>query len=252
MQEYNFIFNSILNDAAQPWQLGFQDSASPAFAGLIELHNKIGFFLIVISLSVFWVLFAMNYYYNSNKNPIAHKYLTHGTILELVWTITPSLILMAIAFPSFKLLYLMDEVISPTLTIKVVGHQWFWSYELSDFITDDGTAIDFDSYMIPEDSLQLGDFRLLDVDNRLVVPADCHIRLIISSSDVLHSFAVPSLGVKLDACPGRLNQISFLAERTGVFYGQCSELCGIYHGFMPIVVEAVPSQDFLVWVESAS
>ena len=111
------------------------------------------------------------------------------------------------------------EVISPTLTIKVVGHQWFWSYELSDFITDSGTAIDFDSYMIPEDSLQIGDFRLLDVDNRLVVPADCHIRLIITSSDVLHSFAVPSLGVKLDACPGRLNQVSFLAERTGVFYG---------------------------------
>ena len=137
---------------------------------------------------------------------------------------------MAIAFPSFKLLYLMDEVISPTLTIKVVGHQWFWSYELSDFITDNGTAIDFDSYMLPEDSLQIGDFRLLDVDNRLVVPADCHIRLIITSSDVLHSFAVPSLGVKLDACPGRLNQVSFIAERTGVFYGQCSELCGVYHG----------------------
>lgn len=111
-----------------------------------------------------------------------------------------------------------------------MGHQWFWSYELSDFITDNGTAIDFDSYMLPEDSLQLGDFRLLDVDNRLVVPADCHIRLIITSSDVLHSFAVPSLGIKLDACPGRLNQVSFLAERTGVFYGQCSELCGVYHG----------------------
>ena len=108
MPELQFIFNGILNDAAQPWQLGFQDSASPAFSGLVELHNKIGFFLIVISLSVFWVLFALNYYYNSNSNPIAHKYLTHGTILELVWTITPALILMAIAFPSFKLLYLMD------------------------------------------------------------------------------------------------------------------------------------------------
>jgi len=252
MDELQFIFNGIHNDAAEPWQLGFQDSASPALTGIVELHNKIGFFLIVISLSVFWVLLALNNTYNSSKNPIAYKYLTHGTILELVWTITPSLILMAIAFPSFKLLYLMDEVISPTLTIKVVGHQWFWSYELSDFITDNGTAIDFDSYMLPEDSLQLGDFRLLDVDNRLVVPADCHIRLIITSSDVLHSFTVPSLGFKLDACPGRLNQVSFLAERTGVFYGQCSELCGIYHGFMPIVVEAVPSEDFLVWVESAS
>ena len=209
----------IYNDAPQPWQLGFQDSAAPAFTGLVTLHNTIGFYLIVISFVVAWALFSVVYNYSSNKNPITHKYLTHGTILELVWTITPSLILMAIAFPSFKLLYLMDEVISPTLTIKVVGHQWFWSYELSDFITDNGTAIDFDSYMLPEDSLQIGDFRLLDVDNRLVVPADCHIRLIITSSDVLHSFAVPSLGVKLDACPGRLNQVSFLAERTGVFYG---------------------------------
>jgi len=139
------IFNIILNDIAEPWQLGFQDSAAPGFTGLVTLHNTIGFYLIVISFSVFWVLFSLIYYYSYNKNPIAHKYLTHGTVLELVWTITPALILIAIAFPSFRLLYLMDEVISPTLTIKVVGHQWYWSYEYSDFITDSGESIDFDS-----------------------------------------------------------------------------------------------------------
>jgi cytochrome c oxidase subunit 2 len=245
-------FFLIFNDAPQPWQLGFQDSAAPGFTGLVTLHNTIGFYLIVISVSVTWVLFSLIYYYNSNNNPIAHKYLTHGTVLELIWTITPALILIAIAFPSFRLLYLMDEVISPTLTIKVVGHQWYWSYEYSDFITDTGDSIDFDSYMIPESDLEIGQFRLLDVDNKLIIPVDCHIRLIITGSDVLHSFAVPSLGLKLDAVPGRLNQVSFLAERQGTFYGQCSEICGVWHGFMPIVVEAVSSPDFLVWIDSAA
>ena len=219
MTHFFSIFNNILNDAAQPWQLGFQDSAAPGFTGLVTLHNTIGFYLVLISFSVFWVLFTIIYYYNNNKNPIAYKYLTHASIIELIWTITPAFILIAIAFPSFKLLYLMDEVLSPTLTIKVVGHQWYWSYEYSDFITENGDSIDFDSYMIPESDLELGQFRLLDVDNRLVIPVDCHIRLIITGADVLHSFGVPSLGIKLDAVPGRLNQVSFLSERTGIFYG---------------------------------
>ena len=251
MTKFLNIFNTtILNDAAQPWQLGFQDSASPGFTGLVTLHDNIGFFLIVIASLVFWVFFSVVYYYNSNKNPIAHKYLNHGTVLELVWTITPALVLMAIAFPSFRLLYIMDEVISPTLTIKVVGHQWYWSYEYSDFVSEEGESIDFDSYMIPESDLELGQFRLLDVDNRLVVPVDCHIRLIVTGADVIHGFAVPSLGIKLDAVPGRLNQVSFIAVRDGFFYGQCSEICGVWHGFMPIVVEAVNSEDFLMFIDS--
>lgn len=179
------IFNFTYNDVAEPWQLGFQDSAAPGFTGIDTLHDTIGFYLILISVTVFWVFFNIIYYYRNNKNPISYKYFTHGSIIEFVWTIIPALILLAIAGPSFELLYIMDEVLSPTLTIKVVGHQWYWSYEYSDFITESGDAIDFDSYMIPESDLELGQFRLLDVDNRLVVPVDCHIRLIVTGNSIL-------------------------------------------------------------------
>jgi cytochrome c oxidase subunit 2 len=244
------IFNTIFNDAPQPFQIGFQDSAAPGFTGIVELHNTIFFYLVVISVAVFWVLLSTMYYFNSTRSAIVHKYLNHGTLLELIWTVSPAFILIAIAFPSFRLLYLLDEVISPTITIKVVGHQWYWSYEYSDYVTESGDPIEFDSYMIPESDLELGQFRLLDVDNRIFIPVDTHIRLIVTGSDVLHSFAVPSFGVKIDAVPGRLNQSSILAERTGTFYGQCSEICGVYHGFMPIVVEAVSVQDYLAWVDS--
>ena len=246
------ILNTIYNDAPQPWEIGFQDSAAPGFTGIVELHNTIFFYLIVICVGVFWVLGSSIYYFNIKNSPIIHKYLNHGTLIELIWTITPALILIAIAFPSFRLLYLLDEVISPTITIKVVGHQWYWSYEYSDYVTESGESIEFDSYMIPESDLELGQFRLLDVDNKVIIPVDCHIRLIITGADVIHSFAVPSLGLKVDAVPGRLNQSSIIAERTGTFYGQCSEICGVWHGFMPIVVEAVSVQDYLAWVDQAN
>ena len=244
------IFNTIFNDAPHPWQIGFQDSAAPGFSGIVELHNTIFFYLVVICVGVFWALGSIIFYYNIKKSPIVHKYLNHGTLIELIWTISPAFILIAIAFPSFRLLYLLDEVISPTITIKVVGHQWYWSYEYSDYINESGESIEFDSYMIPESDLELGQFRLLDVDNKVIVPVETHIRLIVTGADVLHSFAVPSLGIKIDATPGRLNQTSILAERTGVFYGQCSEICGIWHGFMPIAVEAVSVQDYLSWIDS--
>ena len=187
MLQLNSIFNTIYNDAPQPWQLGFQDSAAPGFTGLVTLHNTIGFYLIVICFGVFWVLGSTIYYYNSNNSPIVHKYLNHGTLIELIWTISPAFILIAIAFPSFKLLYLMDEVISPTITIKIVGHQWYWSYEYSDFVTESGESIDFDSYMIPESDLELGQFRLLDVDNKMIIPVDCHIRLIVTGGQENHT-----------------------------------------------------------------
>lgn len=245
-----FNWNLILNDAPQPWQISFQDSAAPGFSGIVELHNTLFFYLIVTVVGVFWVLGSIVYYYNTKKSGITHKYLNHGTLIELVWTITPAFILIAIAFPSFRLLYLLDEVISPTITIKVAGHQWYWSYEYSDYITEEGEAIEFDSYMVPDSDLELGQFRILEVDNKVVVPADTHVRLIITATDVLHSFAVPSLGLKADAVPGRLNQTSFLAERTGTFYGQCSEICGVWHAFMPIAIESVSVMEFLNWLNS--
>lgn len=158
-------------------------------------------------------------YVKTNK-VIAHKYLIHGTTLEIIWTITPAFILVAIAYPSFKLIYLIDEVIDAGITIKVVGHQWYWSYEYSDYADQDGVSIEFDSYMIPESDLEAGDLRLLEVDNQLVVPTNTHVRVILASADVIHCWAVPSLGVKLDCIPGRLNQTGFLANREGVFYGK--------------------------------
>jgi cytochrome c oxidase subunit 2 len=159
----------------------------------------------------------------------------------------PSLILILVALPSFALLYSIDEVIDPSLTLKCVGHQWYWSYEYSDFESQLGT-IAFDSYMVAEDELEIGELRLLEVDNRIVLPTNTHIRVLITAADVLHSWAVPSLGVKVDACIGRLNQTSLYMLRTGVFYGQCSEICGVGHANMPIVVESVHLDKYIAWL----
>ena len=157
---------------------------------------------------------------------------------------------MLIAIPSFALLYSLDEVVDPAVTVKAIGHQWYWSYEYSDYSQADDQSITFDSYMIPDDDLELGQLRLLEVDNRVVVPVNTHIRVVITAADVLHSWAVPSLGIKCDAVPGRLNQIPLFIKREGVFYGQCSELCGVNHAFMPIVVEAVSLENYISWVSN--
>jgi len=173
------------------------------------------------------------------------------TLIELIWTITPALVLIAIAFPSFKLLYLLDEVIDPVITVKGIGNQWFWSYEYSDYVNDTGETIEFDSYMVPDSELEPGQLRLLEVDNRVILPVDTHIRFIVTARDVIHSFAVPSLGIKLDALPGRLNQTSVIINREGVFYGQCSELCGILHYAMPIVIQSVSLDKYLAFISSS-
>ena len=249
---FNLFFNIIKNDSPEPWQLGFQDSAAPGFEGITDLHDSIFFYLVVISIGVFWVLASIILNFSYKKSPIVYKYSNHGTLIELIWTITPALVLIAIAFPSFRLLYMLDEVVTPIMTIKAVGHQWYWSYEYADFINENNEAIEFDSYMVPESDLEEGQLRLLEVDNKVVVPVNTHIRLIITSTDVIHDFAVPSLGLKIDAVPGRLNQTSFIALRPGVFRGQCSEICGVYHGFMPIAVKALPYVEFLIWLESVS
>jgi len=236
-------------DAPSPWGIYFQDSATPQMEGLIELHDNIMYYLVIILFAVGWILFSIVWNYINTKSPISHKYLNHGTLIELIWTITPAIILILIAFPSFKLLYLMDEVSDPSMSILAEGHQWYWSYQYPDFITSDNEFIEFDSYIIPESDLEEGALRMLEVDNRVILPELTHVRFIITSGDVIHSFAVPSLGIKSDAYPGRLNQVSVFVNREGVFYGQCSEICGILHSSMPIVIESVSLEKFLTWLE---
>lgn len=236
-------------DASENWQLSFQDSATPIMEGIINLHHDLMFFILVIFIFVAWMLFRTLWHFRYTKNPSSSS-LTHGTLIEMIWTITPALVLLVIAVPSFSLLYAMDEIISPAITIKTLGHQWYWSYEYSDYTNEDGDFIEFDSYMVPEEDLSLGQLRLLEVDNRMVVPTNTHIRIIVSAADVLHSWAIPSLGIKCDAIPGRLNQTSLFIKRSGIYYGQCSEICGINHGFMPIVIEAVPLKNYITWISS--
>nr|WCH57970.1 cytochrome c oxidase subunit 2 [Calliblepharis sp.] len=234
-------------DISEEWQLSFQDPATPIMEGIINLHHDLMFFICVISIFVTWMLSRTLWHYQFIQNSKPSS-LVHGTLIEMVWTITPAFILLIIAVPSFSLLYAMDEVISPALTIKTLGHQWYWSYEYSDYFNEKGESINFDSYMTPEEDLNIGQYRLLEVDNRMVVPINTHIRIIVSASDVLHSWAIPSLGVKCDAIPGRLNQTSLFIKREGVYYGQCSEICGINHGFMPIVIEAVLLPHYIDWI----
>lgn len=235
-------------DSSSPWQLYFQDAATPVMEGIINLHHDLMFFITFIFFFVLIVM-ARTLMYFHNKAPAAGlaSNVVHGTVLEIVWTVLPSVILIIVALPSFALLYSIDEIIDPALTIKCIGHQWFWSYEYSDFESKIG-AINFDSYMIAEDELELGELRLLEVDNRIVLPINTHIRVLVTAADVLHSWAVPSLGIKVDACTGRLNQTSVFILRPGVFYGQCSEICGVGHGNMPIVVEAVSIDKYITWL----
>ena len=242
-------FPNITCDAPRAWGLYFQDSASPQMEALVELHDNIMYYLVAILFSVGWVQGAIIKNFNNSKFPISNKYLNHGTLIELIWTITPALILVLIAFPSFKLLYLMDEVTDPSLSVLAEGHQWYWSYEYPDFLNSDGDFVEFDSYLVPESDLEEGALRMLEVDNRVILPEITHTRFILTAADVIHSFAIPALGIKCDAYPGRLNQFSVLINRLGTFYGQCSEICGILHSSMPIVVESVPLVKFLSWLQ---
>jgi heme/copper-type cytochrome/quinol oxidase subunit 2 len=341
--------------------LGFQEPATPIMEGIIDFHNYIFFFLVLIFVFVFTIMCnILIYFWYFFENPtnkwdvlfrdfiFANNKVTHGTVLEIIWTMIPAFILISIAFPSFSLLYSMDEVMMPAFTLKVIGHQWYWSYEYtdqavvdmytsalnnkdesisqdvelsaskidlkdnvvlekiveekfsnfkeknsynylmslyldwnkkgiknllefsiihsddyvnklkeaiasSDSILNSGKInIDFDSYMVPDADLNLGDRRMLEVTEQVVLPINTYIRVLVSSADVLHSFAVPSLGMKVDAVPGRLNQLAVYIKRNGVFYGQCSEICGVSHGMMPITIRAVNLEDYVRWLLSLS
>nr|QDE53191.1 cytochrome c oxidase subunit 2 [Aspergillus sp.] len=238
----------IIMDAPTPWGIFFQDSASPQMEGIEELHNNIMFYLAIILFTVTWMMITIIRNFVATKSPIAHKYMNHGTLIELIWTITPAFILILIAFPSFKLLYLMDEVMDPSLVVYAEGHQWYWSYQYPDFTNEENEFIEFDSYIVPESDLEEGQFRMLEVDNRVIIPELTHTRFVISAADVIHSYACPSLGIKADAYPGRLNQASVYVNRPGTFFGQCSEICGILHSSMPIAIQSVSIKDFLLWL----
>ena len=239
----------LLLDSSVSWQLFFQDAATPVMEGIINLHHDLMFFITFIFFFVLVVLVRTIYGYKFDiaKFNSEARFVVHGTAIEIIWTVIPSLILVIVALPSFALLYSIDEVIEPSITVKCVGHQWYWSYEYSDFELQLG-SINFDSYMVAEEDLSLGDLRLLEVDNRVVLPVNSHVRVLVTAADVLHSWAVPSLGVKMDACVGRLNETSLYVLRKGVFYGQCSEICGVGHANMPIVVEAVSLSDYITWI----
>lgn len=247
-----FLNKSILShcDAPEAWQLGIQDPATPIAEGMIFFHNYLMFFLVVVGVFVMWMLAQVIFNFNENANPVPKRF-THSSLLEIVWTIIPAVVLLLIAIPSFALLYSLDEVIDPAVTLKVIGHQWYWSYEYSDYATlEGGETLNFDSYMIPTSDLVTGSFRLLEVDNRVVLPINTHIRVLVTAADVLHSWAIPSFGIKIDATPGRLSQVSLFIKRQGVYYGQCSEICGVNHGFMPIVVRGVTTDRFTSWISA--
>jgi len=248
---------SLFADAPNAWQFGFQDPATPLMEGITDFHHDVMFFIIWIVLLVSWLLIEFFFYTEKNKlftflgikkseseTIMLPSKIQHNTILEIVWTLIPCFILLLIAIPSFSLLYAVEDLSIIESTIKIIGNQWYWSYELP----GNNFEKKFDSVMVPEADLETGWLRLLEVDERLLLPVERQLRLFITASDVLHSFAVPSLGVKLDACPGRLNQVGLWIKRTGVYYGQCSEICGVHHAFMPIVIEAVEEDNYLKWL----
>nr|YP_010693063.1 cytochrome c oxidase subunit II [Dacus axanus]WCB98244.1 cytochrome c oxidase subunit 2 [Dacus axanus] len=217
--------------------LGLQDSASPLMEQLTFFHDHALMILVMITTLVGYLMFMLFFNSYTNRN------LLHGQTIEMIWTILPAIILLFIAFPSLRLLYLLDEINEPSMTLKTIGHQWYWSYEYSDF-----KNVEFDSYMIPTNELPSDGFRLLDVDNRVILPMNSQIRILVTAADVIHSWTIPSLGVKVDGTPGRLNQTNFLINRPGLFYGQCSEICGANHSFMPIVIESIPVTNFIKWI----
>nr|QCI09367.1 cytochrome c oxidase subunit II [Lygaeus sp. FS-2019] len=217
--------------------INLQDANSPTMEQLMMFHDHTLMILTMITTIVTFIMISMT------TNSFINRFLLEGQTIEFIWTTIPAITLIFIALPSLHLLYLIDEINNPELTLKIIGHQWYWSYEYSDF-----KNIEFDSYMKPTNELNNNEFRLLEVDNRVMLPLNKQIRILVTAADVLHSWAMPSLGVKIDATPGRLNQGSIKINRPGIMFGQCSEICGANHSFMPIVVESIPIKNFLKWI----
>jgi len=248
----NFLFLYTFCDRPYNGQFGLQDPATEPAIGMISFHYYLCMVILIIGIAVFYIL--LNILWNFTVNIGERKFdyskvqkFSHSSSLEIIWTILPAIILVFLAVPSFNLLYSLDEIINPSLTVKIIGHQWYWSYEYGDVATytrKPHSSVVFNAYLLKEPYLR-EESDLLETDMRLVLPVRTHIRLLVSSADVLHSWAVPSFGVKIDACPGRLSQVSVFVKREGWFYGQCSEICGINHGFMPIQVLVLSRKSWL-------
>jgi cytochrome c oxidase subunit II len=234
-----------LAQAPEPWQLGFQTPASPVKERIEALHDLLLVIITLITIFVLGLLMYTMWRFRASNNPTPTR-TSHNTLLEIAWTVVPVLILVVIAVPSFKLLYFQDRTQQADMTLKVVGHQWYWSYEYPDH-----GDFKFDSNMVQDSDIKPGQKRLLEVDNRVVLPVGSNVRLLIAGSDVIHSWFIPALGVQLYAMPGRLNETWVKVDRPGVYYGQCNQICGINHAYMPIAIEAVSKEDFARWVEDA-
>lgn len=246
------------NDTPEFFQFRLQDPSTTTMEGLLEFNKHLILVITVIVLLVAWLLFSTISNYEEFNVPKSTSFF-HNNILEIVWTSLPALTLLNLASPSFSLLYSMDEISSPEISVKIIGHQWYWSYEISDFhniasCSDSDKTLKYTCYLLSEESIlqknYLGFFRLLETNKRVLLPSNTHLRLLVTSVDVLHSWTIPSFGVKIDACPGRLNQINVFLKRVGTFFGQCSEICGVNHGFMPIVILVVPSIQYHYFVVS--
>nr|YP_002971021.1 cytochrome c oxidase subunit II [Hydrometra greeni]ACJ69484.1 cytochrome c oxidase subunit II [Hydrometra greeni] len=220
-------------------QINLQNANSPIMEQLIMFHDNIMMILIMITITVGIVM---------NKlilNKKMDRFNLENQNIELIWTILPIIILIVVAMPSIKILYMMDEIKSPMITIKSIGHQWYWTYEYSDF-----KKIEFESYMKPTQEIEMNEFRLIETDNRVILPINTQIRMLSTSTDVIHSWTIQSLGIKIDAIPGRLNQALIYINRPGIMYGQCSEICGANHSFMPITIEAINMKNFINWIKN--
>lgn len=231
---------------AEPWQVGFQEAVTPIMETVHQFHNLLLIIMSGVVLTVFLLLLYVIFRYNARANPVPSN-TTHNTLIEIVWTAIPLIILMVIGIPSIKLIYYSDTVEEPEMTIKAIGHQWYWSYS---YPKED---IEFDSRMIPDKDIDLSknQMRLLSVDEPIYIPVDTTVRILTTSEDVLHSFAVPSFGVKRDSVPGKLNEMWVKVNKEGTYYGQCSELCGMQHGFMPIEVRVVSKEAYAQWLKQA-
>lgn len=239
------VCGTALASEPHPWQMGLQEAASPVKHMMDSFHNLLTAIITVIVLFVAALLAYCVVRFSAKRNPVPSK-TSHHTLLEVAWTVIPVIILIVVAVPSFKLLYMAERIPQADMTIKVTGRQWYWDYEYPDH-----GNIAFSSYIIQESDLKPGQRRMLEVDNRVVVPVNATVRLLVTAGDVIHSWAIPAFGVKKDGMPGRINETWFKAEREGVYYGQCSEICGTNHGYMPIAVEVVSKDKFDAWVAKA-